>query len=121
MFITHNLSAVRYLADTVAIMYLGKIVEYAPVNKLFQSPRHPYTRSLLEAVPSMEDRKPFTELVGDVPSPLNQPKGCHFHPRCSIFLNETERSPLRQKCLNEYPDQTSYGPEAYVRCHAANR
>ncbi|MEC7641779.1 MAG: dipeptide ABC transporter ATP-binding protein [Nitrospinota bacterium] len=98
LFITHNLSTVRYLADTVAIMYLGRIVEYAPVEELFTKAQHPYTRSLLDAVPSLVERKPFADLTGDVPSPLNPPSGCHFHPRCPIYLNEPEGSPLKQQC-----------------------
>ena len=73
LFISHNLSVVRYMADTVAIMYLGKIVEQAPVDELFKNPRHPYTKSLLESVPTLEIRKPFKPLLGDVPSPLNPP------------------------------------------------
>ncbi|MFQ5671956.1 MAG: dipeptide ABC transporter ATP-binding protein [Nitrospinales bacterium] len=117
LFITHNLSTVRYLADTVAIMYLGRIVEYAPVEELFGNPRHPYTRSLLKAVPSLEERKPFENLVGDVPSPLTPPSGCHFHPRCPIFLSEPDGSPLQQKCRSTYPEQTDMGT-SYVRCHA---
>ena len=84
LFISHNLSVVRYMADTIAIMYLGKIVEQAPVDDLFKNPRHPYTKSLLESVPTLETRKPFKPLLGDVPSPLNPPPGCHFHPRCPV-------------------------------------
>lgn len=117
LFITHNLSTVQYLADTVAIMYLGRIVEYAPVEELFKNPRHPYTRSLLEAVPSLEERKPFAALVGDVPSPLNPPTGCHFHPRCPIYSNEPEGSHLREQCKNIYPGKTDLGV-SYVNCHA---
>ena len=84
LFISHNLNVVRYMADTVAIMYLGRIVEQAPSKELFKNPRHPYTKSLLDAVPSLEQRRPFEPLVGDVPSPLNPPSGCHFHPRCPM-------------------------------------
>ncbi len=117
LFITHNLSVVEYMADQVAIMYLGRIVEYSAVKELFANPRHPYTRSLLEAVPSLGERVPFKTIVGDVPSPLNPPPGCHFHPRCPIYLAEPEGSPLQQKCKNTYPEETSF-ETGYAKCHA---
>jgi len=119
LFITHNLNVVQYMADWVAIMYLGRIVEYAPVKDIFENPRHPYTRTLLEAVPSLGERKPFEAVLGDVPSPLNPPSGCHFHPRCPVYLNEPEGSPLRRKCRAEYPGKTEHG-DAYVKCHAVS-
>jgi len=118
LFITHNLSVVHYMADTVAIMYLGRIVEQVPAKDLFQNPRHPYTRSLLDSVPGLEEKRPFEPLVGDVPSPLNPPSGCHFHPRCPIYLNEPEGSQLALKCRSTYPNKT--GSDAtFVACHAA--
>ncbi len=117
LFISHNLNVVRTMADVVAIMYLGRIVEQAPVETLFNKPRHPYTRSLLDAVPGLGEKKPFEPLVGDVPSPLNPPRGCHFHPRCPIYLNEPKGSPLAKKCVSEYPGKT--GTEAdFAACHA---
>ncbi len=118
LFITHNLSVVQYMADVVAIMYLGRIVEYASAKELFNNPRHPYTRTLLEAVPSLGERKPFEPVTGDVPSPLNPPAGCHFHPRCPLLRNEPENSPLRQKCRSQYPEKTRRG-DSFVACHAA--
>lgn len=120
LFITHNLNVVRYIADTVAIMYLGRIVEYASVEELFANPQHPYTRSLLRAAPSLEERKPFEAPVGDVPSPLNPPSGCHFHPRCSLYLSEPAGSPLKRKCENDYPGKTSQG-SSYAHCHALGK
>ena len=84
LFITHNLGVVRYMADKVAIMYLGKIIENGSTNQIFQNPKHPYTKSLLESIPDIETRKAFQLIKGDVPSPLNPPTGCHFHPRCPI-------------------------------------
>ncbi|MGP0564671.1 MULTISPECIES: ABC transporter ATP-binding protein [unclassified Nitrospina] len=117
LFITHNLSVVQYMADVVAIMYLGRIVEYAPAKDLFDNPLHPYTQTLLKAVPTLGERKPFEAVVGDVPSPLNPPQGCHFHPRCPIFRSEPEGSPLRKKCLEQYPEQKVKG-NAYAACHA---
>jgi|FLOH01.1.fsa_nt_gi peptide/nickel transport system ATP-binding protein len=119
LFISHNLSVVRYMADTVAIMYLGRVVEQAPVEELFKNPRHPYTRSLLESVPALETRKPFKPLVGDVPSPLNPPTGCHFHPRCPIYLNEEQGSELSKKCVGQYPEKAGE-KNSFVSCHHAS-
>ena len=116
LFISHNLSVVRYMADTIAIMYLGKIVEQAPVDDLFKNPRHPYTKSLLESVPILEIRKPFKPLLGDVPSPLNPPTGCHFHPRCPIYLNEEQGSALAKKCISQYPEKMG-DSNSFVSCH----
>ena len=83
LFITHDLGVVEYIADQVAVMYLGRIVEYAPAVRLFAGPRHPYTQTLLDAVPRIgEQQRAFGRIVGDVPSPLHPPSGCHFHPRC---------------------------------------
>jgi peptide/nickel transport system ATP-binding protein len=119
LFITHNLNIVQYISDEVAIMYLGRIVEYATSKKLFNNPRHPYTQSLLKAVPTLGERKPFEPVVGDVPSPLNPPTGCHFHPRCPILMQEPEGSPLHQKCRNEYPEKKIKG-DSFVACHAVD-
>ncbi len=118
LFISHNLSVVRYMADTVAIMYLGRIVEQAPVEEFFRNPRHPYTKSLLESVPDLEIRKPFKPLVGDVPSPLNPPSGCHFHPRCPIYLNEEQGSALAKNCARQYPEKIGEA-HSFVSCHHA--
>ena len=117
LFITHNLGVVRYMADKVAIMYLGKIIEIGSTNEIFQNPKHPYTKSLLESIPDIETRKAFQLIKGDVPSPLNPPTGCHFHPRCPIFLNETEGSTLSHECKKEYPEPV-YSGTSFVRCHA---
>ena len=119
LFITHNLNVVRYMADHVAIMYLGKIVEKDTVVNIFKKPKHPYTKSLLEAIPDLKIKKSFNPIKGDVPSPLNPPKGCHFHPRCPIFLNEPEQSSLKTKCKTEYPKIFQSGTSS-VRCHDIN-
>jgi len=119
LFITHNLNVVQYISDEVAIMYLGRIVEYAAAKELFQQPKHPYTQTLLKAVPSLGERKPFEPVIGDVPSPLNPPSGCHFHPRCPILMKEPEGSPLHQKCRNEYPEKKFKG-NTFVACHAVD-
>lgn len=86
IFISHDLSVIQHIADKVAVMYLGKIVEYAPVEEIFARPQHPYTKALISAVPQMNpaDRTNRTVLIGDIPSPAAQPSGCHFHPRCPI-------------------------------------
>ena len=84
LFITHNLSVVEYFADEVAVMYLGRIVERGTTEEIFDSPKHPYTRALLSAVPKMDPQTGVEkiQLEGDVPSPINRPSGCYFHPRC---------------------------------------
>jgi oligopeptide transport system ATP-binding protein len=82
LFITHNLGVVRHVADRVAVMYAGRIVELAPTAELFGNPRHPYTRGLIDAVPRIDRRRHRTSVMGDPPSPRWLPSGCRFHPRC---------------------------------------
>jgi oligopeptide/dipeptide ABC transporter ATP-binding protein len=89
LFITHDLNVVQYLADRIAVMYVGKLAEVAPVEDLFATPKHPYTQALLSANPVPDPTAPSKRipLPGDVPSPLNPPAGCRFHPRCPEVMD----------------------------------
>ncbi len=109
LFITHNLSVVEYFADEVAVMYLGKIVERGTTEEIFDSPKHPYTRALLSAVPKMDEQTGVEKirLDGDVPSPINRPSGCHFHPRCPEVM------PV---CKDLYPDETRFTQTHSCHC-----
>ncbi|MCH8888699.1 MAG: dipeptide ABC transporter ATP-binding protein [SAR324 cluster bacterium] len=119
LFITHDLSVVEYLADEVAVMYLGRIVESGPTGEVFRNPAHPYTRALLEAVPSLDTRwQEAPALSGDVPSPVNPPQGCHFHPRCPVFRAKTDPS-LTDRCPKSYPEAVRQSPTHWARCFAA--
>jgi len=100
LFIAHDLSVVEFMSQRVAVMYLGRIVELAPASALYARPRHPYTRALLSAVPELVPgaRKKRLKLVGDIPSPLDPPTGCAFHPRCpdaQLGRCDRERPELR--------------------------
>jgi peptide/nickel transport system ATP-binding protein len=90
VFISHDLSVVKHVSDTVAIMYLGRIVEKGPVDEIFERPAHPYTRALLEAIPDPNPRRQrnFVPVEGEMPSPVTPPDGCPFHPRCPFAIEE---------------------------------
>ncbi len=89
LFISHDLSVVEHIADRVAIMYLGRIVENATTEEIFSDPRHPYTRALLTEAPRLDQRRrEFAPIEGEIPSPLNPPPGCTFHPRCPVATAE---------------------------------
>ena len=110
LFITHNLAVVEYFADEVAVMYLGRIVERGTTEEIFDSPKHPYTRALLSAVPKMDAQTGVEKirLEGDVPSPINRPVGCHFHPRCPEVM------PV---CEDEYPSATNFTQTHSCHCY----
>ena len=97
LFIAHDLAVVKHISDRIAVMYLGKIVEYADADELYQNPVHPYTNALLSAIPipDPEVRKEKRILSGDVPSPINPPSGCVFHTRCPY---------VKEKCKKKIPD-----------------
>jgi oligopeptide/dipeptide ABC transporter ATP-binding protein len=109
LFIAHDLSVIKYMAHRIAVMYLGKIVELADNRELFSSPLHPYTEALLSAVPRLKQKGSERLLLkGDVPSPLNPPKGCHFHPRCHRVM---------QVCSEVEPELIEVSPGHQVACH----
>ena len=108
VFITHDLSVVAHMADTVYVMYCGRIVEKAPLRELFHRPLHPYTRGLLAAVPSLTaERRRFIQIPDAVPSPLHKPDGCTFHPRCALCT---------EQCRNTLPPLADAGDGRLVRC-----
>jgi oligopeptide transport system ATP-binding protein len=108
LFISHDLAIVRHIADRVAVLYLGRIVELAPAAELFANPRHPYTRALLSAIPTPDPtaRRERTLLTGEPPSPINLPGGCSFHPRCPFAV---------ERCRTETPALTGDGH--VTACH----
>jgi peptide/nickel transport system ATP-binding protein len=110
LFVSHDLSVVRYFSDRVLVMYLGKIVESAPTSELWASPKHPYTRALLAAVPDPGRRKQAAPISGDLPSPHDPPSGCRFHTRCPLATD---------LCREKAPDYTLFGKNHAVACHHA--
>jgi len=110
LFITHNISVIEFLADEVAVMYLGRIVEHGAVREVLEAPKHPYTRALLSAVPAMDPaaRREVIRLEGDLPSPVSPPSGCHFHPRCPAAFSP---------CRGEYPGVSAFSGTHTARCH----
>ena len=114
LFIAHDLAVVKHIADQVAVMYLGRIVERAPAARVYEQPRHPYTRSLLSAVPVPDPTATAQRIVlpGDVPSPAHPPSGCAFHPRCP-------HPRKNERCRTERPALREIAPGQVAACHFA--
>lgn len=110
IFIAHDISVVRHISDRIGVMYLGNLVEEATTEELFANPKHPYTQSLLSAVPlpNPDIKKERIILKGDLPSPLNPPPGCVFHTRCPVAID---------LCKSSSPDRTEVSDTHAVRCH----
>ena len=110
LFISHDLSAVKFISDRVGVMYLGNMVELGSSDKMFAEPLHPYTEALLEAIPTTEENsnKELQTIEGDIPSPVNPPSGCKFHTRCKYAT---------EKCAQERPVWHEHRPGHFVACH----
>jgi peptide/nickel transport system ATP-binding protein len=109
LFISHDLGVVEHLSDRVIVMYLGRIVETAPADELFRRPTHPYAQALLAEVPRIGKRRSrFVPVKGEIPSPLNPPSGCHFHPRCPHVM---------PRCKTEAPALKEIAPARWAACH----
>jgi oligopeptide/dipeptide ABC transporter ATP-binding protein len=108
--ITHALNVVGYLADRIAVMYLGRLVEQGPAENIYDAPLHPYTRALIAAIPEMDSRAASAEtpVAGEIPSPRNPPPGCHFHPRCPFAV---------ERCRTVEPVLEEARPGQWVACH----
>ena len=120
LFVSHDLSVVKHIADRVAVMYLGKMVETATTEQLFSSPSHPYTQALISAIPLPDPIKERTRerimVTGDIPSPANPPSGCRFRTRCPKFANELSDTE-RTKCVEEPPELLDRGTGHRDACH----
>lgn len=114
LYISHDLSSVRQISQYVAVMYLGKLMEYGAVDDLFQNPLNPYTIALLSAVPVPDPERKISRIIlpGDVPSPINPPSGCRFHPRCQYATD---------LCAQKEPDWRELKPGHFVACHYAEK
>lgn len=109
LFISHDLSVVEHISNRVVIMYLGRVVEVAPTDVLFEGPNHPYAKALLDEVPRLDQRKRnFQPIKGEIPSPLTPPPGCHFHPRCPQAMD---------RCRMEVPTLKEIAPGRLSACH----
>jgi peptide/nickel transport system ATP-binding protein len=113
LFISHDLSVVEHISDRVVVMYVGKLVEHARTEELFNNPKHPYTEALLSAVPKPDPRNRTMPIIlqGDVADPANPPSGCYFHPRCRFCI---------EQCKTESPRLREIVPDHFVSCHRAD-
>jgi oligopeptide transport system ATP-binding protein len=122
LFIAHDLSVVRHISDRVAVMYLGRIIEIAERDELFERPAHPYTQALLSAIPLPDPRRERARqriiISGDVPSPANPPSGCRFRTRCQKFANVLNDA-QREKCMTDDPALEDRGAGHLNACHFA--
>jgi peptide/nickel transport system ATP-binding protein len=110
IFITHDLGVVAQTADKVSVMYLGRIIEEGSVRDVINSPKHPYTKGMLAALPRLDDLdSPLKPIPGDIPSPLERPSGCVFNTRCGEVLGD--------QCSADIPSFTSFGKSRRVACH----
>jgi peptide/nickel transport system ATP-binding protein len=113
LFISHDLAVVRHMAHVVGVMYLGKMCETAPVGTLFDRPRHPYTKMLLDTIPDIEmTGRDHAAGTGEIPNPINPPNGCTFHPRCPL---------AEPVCREQAPRLEAIGHGSHVACHVVNR
>lgn len=112
LFISHNLAVVKYMSESIIVMYLGKIVEHAPAELIYQNPVHPYTQALISAIPVPDPTRKRRRalLSGDIPSPRNPPAGCRFHTRCPLVLDQCRREEPLLRCHEGDPDRR-------VACH----
>lgn len=112
LFISHDLSVIEHICDRVAVMYVGKIIELGPTEQLFKQPLHPYTESLMSAVPipdpRLRNRRDRIRLKGEVADPVNPPSGCYFHPRCAY---------AQDRCKTEHPPLREITPDRFAACH----
>jgi peptide/nickel transport system ATP-binding protein len=109
LFISHDIGVIEHISDRVIVMYLGRIVETAPIQTFVEKPNHPYTQALLEGVPRLEvGKRQYEPISGEIPSPLSPPTGCHFHPRCKFATS---------RCKTEKPALREIAPQHFSACH----
>lgn len=112
LFISHDLSVIKYISDRIAVMYLGEIIELGTTDEIFNSPKHPYTKALLSSVPQLnQDKLEQIHLQGELPSPENLPQGCKFHTRCPFVMDI---------CKTEHPEKTEFSQNHYCKCFLYN-
>lgn len=112
LFISHDLSVIKYISDRIAVMYLGEIIELGRTDEIFNSPKHPYTKALLSSVPQLnQDKQEQIHLQGELPSPENLPQGCKFHTRCPFVMDI---------CRTQVPEKTEFSQTHYCKCFLYN-